>query len=146
MKIYHFTKEGFEKLQQEKEKLLSERPFVISELKRARELGDLSENGLYKSSKMRLGQIDSRVFRLSNMIKGTKIIEPQKNGTINLGSTVTISDGKKEFTYTIVGSEEANPKEGKISNISPLGSALVGKRPKQEIRLKNTLYKIVAYS
>ena len=111
----------------EKEQLLSERPFIVSEVKRARELGDLSENGLYKSSKMRLGQIDSRLFRISMMMKFARIIEPQKGGTIGLGSIVTISDGEQEFTYTIVGSEEANPKEGKISNISPIGKALVGK-------------------
>lgn len=142
MKTYHFTKEGCDKLVKEKEKLLTERPFIVSEVKRARELGDLSENGLYKSSKMRLGQIDGRVFRITNMLKYAKIIEKKQSDVVELGSTVELTDGKRTFTYIIVGSEEANPKEGKISNISPLGKGLIGKKVGDVAEVNNIAYRI----
>lgn len=144
MKTYHFTKEGYKKLEEEKEKLLTERPFIVSEVKRARELGDLSENGLYKSSKMRLNQIDGRVFRITNMLKYTKIIEKKHSAVVELGSTIEISDGTKSYTYSIVGSEEANPKEGKISNVSPLGKALLGKKVGDRVEVNSTIYKVLA--
>jgi transcription elongation factor GreA len=144
MKTYHFTKEGYSTSVKEKEQLLTERPFIVSEVKRARELGDLSENGLYKSSKMRLVQIDSRVFRITTMLKYAKIIETTNSDRIELGSTVTISDGKRDMTYTIVGSEEANPKEGKISNISPLGKGLLGKRKNDRVEVNQFSYTITS--
>ena len=140
MKTYHFTKEGFDKLLKEKESLLTDRPHVVADLKRARELGDLSENGFYKSTKMRLNQIDHRLFRLSVLMKYGKIIEKSGTDTIQLGSTVTLSDGKKEVTYQIVGSEEANPREGRISNISPLGRALIGKSAGEKAVMNTSSY------
>ena len=142
MKIYHFTKEGYAKLTKEKETLLSDRPRVVADLKRARELGDLSENGFYKSTKMRLNQIDHRLFRLSAFLKYGKIIEKSYSDTVQLGSTVTLSDGKSSVTYTIVGSEEANPREGKISDISPLGKTMIGKKAKQQLSVNTTTYTI----
>jgi transcription elongation factor GreA len=142
MKTYHFTKEGYEKLKKERETLLKERPDAVMHLRKSRELGDLSENGYYKASRMKVNSIDHRLFRLSVFLKFGKIIEPRHSGIVDLGSTVTISDGKKEYVYTIVGSEEANPKEGKVSDISPLGKMLLRKKAGASFSLNNTIYKI----
>jgi transcription elongation factor GreA len=142
MKQYHFTKEGYEKLKKERETLLKERPDAVAHLRKSRELGDLSENGYYKASRMKVNSIDHRLFRLSVFLKFGKIIMPQKGGVIGLGSTVIISEGKREFTYMIVGSEEANPKEGKISDVSPLGKALLGKKISDEVTVNERSYMI----
>lgn len=146
MKTYHFTKDGYENLKKEQEQLREERKDAVMHLKKAREMGDLSENGYYKASKMKLSSIDHRLFKLSVFLKYGKIIEPKKSDTVDLGSTVTLKDGEQTVIYTIVGSEEANPREGRISNESPIGKALIGKKVHEAVSLitpsKTTTYTI----
>lgn len=122
-----FTKEGFEKLQRNYKKLQDERPAAVKELARARELGDLSENGLYTAAKARLGSIDSQLFRMEMTMKFAEIVEDEGGGKITIGTTVQVTDGEKEFTYELVGDTEANPKLGKVTKNSPIGMALLGK-------------------
>ena len=125
---FYFTQEGYQKLKQDCEELLKSRPDALEHLKKAREMGDLSENGYYKASKAKLISIDTRLRRLSYMLKRSQIIQAQDNKTVHLGNLVTISDGETEITYMIVGAFEANPSENKISNVSPLGLALLNKK------------------
>lgn len=125
---FHFTPEGHQKIQQEYQDLLAQRPEAVEHLKKAREMGDLSENGYYKASKSKLISLDNRLRRLSYMLKRIELIQPTNHDTIHLGNTVTISDEKTQTQYTIVGPFESNPAENKISNVSPLGQALIGKR------------------
>jgi len=122
-----FTKEGYQKLLKEKEKLTSERPDAVENLRKSREMGDLSENGYYKASRARLSFLDSRIRRVERLIRCAKIVESSGSGYIEMGNTVIITDGKKEYTYTIVGGYESDPSQKTISYMSPIGRALMGK-------------------
>jgi transcription elongation factor GreA len=123
-----FTKLGYQKLLAEKSQLLSERPEAVDHLKKAREMGDLSENGYYKASRQRLTFLDSRIRRVERLIKLGVIVEPSGSDYIQIGTTVRVSDGKTDHEYTIVGGYESDPSKKTISHISPLGKALMGKR------------------
>jgi transcription elongation factor GreA len=128
-----FTKEGFEKLKQEHEDLLSQRPYAVSELKKAREMGDLSENGYYKASKQKLNFIDGQLRRTEHALKYADIIESGGADIVEIGKTVTLSDGKIERIYEVVGDWEADPSAGKISLLSPIGKAITNKKVGDEI-------------
>lgn len=142
MKQYHFTKEGFENLKKEQVDLKEARKHAVFDLKKAREMGDLSENGYYKAAKMKLGQIDHRLFRIAVFLRYGKVIEKKDSSTVQLGSTVTLFDGKETVTYQIVGSEEADPGKGRVSNISPLGKALIGRKRGDTFAVNNTSYSV----
>ncbi|MGA9174012.1 MAG: transcription elongation factor GreA [Thermoactinomyces sp.] len=126
------TEEGLEKLKQELEHLkTTKRHEVAQRLKEAIAQGDLSENSEYDAAKEEQAFIESRIITLENMIRNAKIIGSNLDKNIvSVGSKVTIQelpDGDKE-TYTIVGSAESNPSEFKISNESPIGKELIGRR------------------
>lgn len=123
-----FTQTGFERLKNEYDELIAARPEAVEHLKRARELGDLSENGYYKASRAKLSSIDNRLFHLKIILKNAKIIHSLQSQYIEIGSTVILSNGEKDRTYMIVGKFEANPAEGKISDQSLLGKELLGKK------------------
>lgn len=123
-----FTKAGYKKLQEELADLQQQRPGAVEHLKKAREMGDLSENGYYKASRAKLSWIDGQIMRKKYYLKQAKIIEEeQASSAVQIGKTVVLTDGKREINYDIVGDLEANPAEGKISLLSPLGKALSGK-------------------
>lgn len=127
------TKEGEEKLQKEYRHLIDiDRPEVIEQLTAARSQGDLSENADYDAARNRQAEIESRIKEIENILANAKIIDSSsKSGKIvSLGSVVEIKDlsDNSVATYTIVGTVEANPIKGLISNVSPLGHAIVGKR------------------
>ncbi|CAN5149753.1 transcription elongation factor GreA [soil metagenome] len=128
MKTITFTKAGFDKMQEEQKKLLGERPAAVIDLKTARDLGDLSENGYYKSARQKLSFIDHRLRQLKYILKEAVIVAPTQIDTVTIGCQVTIKNEKEEKTYTIVGGYESNPLEGKMSHRSPIGSALIGKK------------------
>jgi transcription elongation factor GreA len=127
------TEEGLEKVKQELEILKTQKRHEVAQrLKEAIAQGDLSENSEYDAAKEEQAFIESRINALENMIRNAKIInsENMSKDVVNLGSTVTIQevpDGDTE-TYTIVGSAESDPSEFKISNESPIGKELIGKR------------------
>ncbi len=123
-----FTESGYKKVLDEKKKLIAERPEAVDHLRKAREMGDLSENGYYKASRAKLSAVDARLRHLERLIRFGIVVPSTKTGQIDIGSTVTITDGKKTMTYTIVGGYESNPKEQTISHLSPIGKALMGKR------------------
>lgn len=127
------TKAGKEKLEQELEYLKTvKRKEVVERIKIARSFGDLSENSEYDSAKDEQAFVEGRVTTLENMIRNAKIIEESDlaSDMVTLGKSVTfieLPDGEEE-TYTIVGSAEADPFEGKISNDSPIAQSLIGKK------------------
>lgn len=127
LKRIPFTKEGFSKLERKLEHLKADRPGAVKELARARELGDLSENGLYTAAKARLISIDNSIFRTEMTIKLADVVENANSDIISIGSRVTVTQDGENFDYIIVGDTETNPKERKISQHSPIGTALMGK-------------------
>lgn len=128
-----FTKEGFEKIKQEYQSLLDKRPQVLTRLVAAREQGDLSENAGYHASKEELGRIDRRIRELKLLIRFGEVVESGSLDTVSIGNKVILSDGNKRFEYQIVGKLEADPARGKLSEVSPIGSALLGKKAGDEV-------------
>lgn len=132
MSKIELTRDGEEKLQKEYRHLIDiDRPEVIEQLTVARAQGDLSENADYDAARNRQAEIEARIKEIENILANAKIIDGNKGGkVVSLGSVVEVkdlSDGTVS-TYTIVGTVEANPIKGLISNVSPLGHAIVGKR------------------
>ncbi|MGN1386792.1 MAG: transcription elongation factor GreA [Bacillus sp. (in: firmicutes)] len=140
-KVFPMTKEGKLKLEQELENLKTvKRKDVVERIKIARSFGDLSENSEYDSAKEEQAFVEGRITTLENMIRNAKIIEESEldSDTVSLGKTVTfveLPDGDEE-TYSIVGSAEADPFEGKISNDSPIAKSLLGKRIGDEVAVQ----------
>ncbi|MCM2976738.1 MULTISPECIES: transcription elongation factor GreA [Priestia] len=132
-KVFPMTEEGKLKLEQELEYLKTvKRKEVVERIKIARSFGDLSENSEYDSAKDEQAFVEGRITTLENMIRNAKIIEEdaENSSIVSLGKSVTfveLPDGDEE-TYTIVGSAEADPFEGKISNDSPIAKSLMGKQ------------------
>jgi len=123
-----FTSAGYTQLLEEKKKLISERPEAVDHLRRAREMGDLSENGYYKASRAKLSSLDARLRHLDRLIRFGKVVQTANTGFIDIGSVVTMRDGEKEMTYTIVGGYESDPSKQTVSHLSPIGKALMGKK------------------
>ncbi|GIN87072.1 transcription elongation factor GreA [Heyndrickxia sporothermodurans] len=140
-KVFPMTQAGKEKLEQELEYLKTvKRKEVVERIKIARSFGDLSENSEYDSAKEEQAFVEGRVTTLENMIRNAKIIEDDglNSDTVTLGKSVTfveLPDGDEE-TYTIVGSAEADPFEGKISNDSPIAKSLIGKKVNEEVSVQ----------
>ncbi len=133
MKPILFTKSGSEALQKEQQELRQKRVGAVAELKRARELGDLSENGAYKVARSKLSGIDRRILQISLILRRAQIVEKPMNGIVGIGSRVTIMQNGEQAEYEIVGGYESDPLKGKISHFSPLGKALLGKKVDNEI-------------
>jgi len=138
-KIY-VTKEGLAKLQEEYENLVHVvREEVKAELKEARSLGDLSENADYDAARDKQAQVESRIVELESMLKNYEIIDTSKSSSKNvrIGSEVTLEflDTKEEATYRIVGSTEADPLNGKLSNETPLAQAILDKKVGQTVEV-----------
>ena len=129
---FYVTEEGLAELKRELETLIHvTRNEVIEELKAARAQGDLSENADYDAARDHQAQVESRITELEHMVRNAEIISESKSTKfVRLGSTVTIEEldtGDKE-TYTIVGSVEADPLNGKLSNVTPLAEAIIDKK------------------
>ena len=127
------TYDGLKKMEQELENLKTVRRKEVAEkIKEARGQGDLSENAEYDAAKEEQGEIESRIVQLENLLRNAEVIDEDvlKMDVVNLGSKVTVLDVEfdKEMEYTIVGSTEADPMNGRISNESPLGMALLGQK------------------
>lgn len=130
-----FTKKGLEEKQKEYDQLLASRPDAVKDLAKAREMGDLSENGYYKSARMKLSQVDRDLRHLKYVLKSAKVKEAVTKDVIDIGVSVILQNGEKIVTYDIVGTYEAIPSKGKISSSSPLGKALLGKRKGEKATL-----------
>lgn len=137
-KSYYMTLEGKEKLEKELHYLKTDRrQEVVERIKVARDFGDLSENSEYDSAKEEQAFVEQRITQLEKMIRNAVIIENNDTNSniVSLGKSVTfqeLPDGDEE-KYTIVGSAEADPFEGKISNDSPIAQSLLGKEVGSEV-------------
>jgi transcription elongation factor GreA len=138
-----FTQEGFDKISEEQKQLLIDRVDAIGHLQKSRELGDLKENGYYQASRQKVNAIDARLRRIKFLLKYGIIKEASQSDIVEIGSTVILQTNKDKVTYQIVGGEESNPSEGKISHRSPLGKALIGKKVGEEIVLDVPAGKII---
>ncbi len=135
----YLTKEKFEELEAELERLKTEgRKQVTENLKTAKELGDLSENAQYIEAREEQQRIERRIAEVEQMLKEAEIISTRakKRETVEVGATVEVVRDGKTFKYFIVGSSEANPIEGFISNESPLGRLLMSHKVGDEVELK----------
>lgn len=124
----YLTEEGFNKLKEELDYLkLEKRPEVINALKEARALGDLSENAEYDAARTEQAEVEGRIKELEIMIEKAKIIENVNTDVVSVGNKVKIKyvDDDEEEEYSIVGSNEADPFENKISNESPIAKAIL---------------------
>ncbi len=143
-----FTKQGFAELIAEKNKLEEIRVTTVKDLQKAREMGDLSENGFYKATKSRLGQIDHRLFEIDMLTKRAIITEKQSSNFISIGSEVELELNGQIIKYLIAGDTEANLAKNKISSHSPLGSALINKKVGDLVRVNlprhSAIYKILS--
>jgi transcription elongation factor GreA len=129
-KKYLLTHEGLTKLNEELKYLINEkRKEVIERIREAAAHGDLSENADYAQAREEQSFIEGRIQEIEDMIKNAEIITAStQTSSVSIGSTVTVKVNDEERTYTIVGSNEANPLEGKISNESLVGRSLLGKK------------------
>ena len=130
-KAIYLTKKGLEELKAELEDLINvKRPANIIAIKEARSLGDLSENADYDAARNEQAQIEGRIQKLEKMIENAVVIEETAKDEVGIGSTVLISyiDDDDNDEYKIVGSQEADPFAGKISNESPIAKALLNKK------------------
>lgn len=128
-----FTKAGYDQLSVRRAELLAKREIVLVSLQRAREMGDLSENGAYTSAKFELGNVDRELRRLEFNLKYGKVVEIAHTDNVGFGSKVTVELMGKEYTYTLVGSEESDPKKAMLSLESPIGIALMGKKVGEKV-------------
>ncbi|WP_251545852.1 transcription elongation factor GreA [Limosilactobacillus caecicola] len=121
------TPEGYHEIEEQIEELKKDRPTKIARLKAARALGDLSENTEYSTAKRDLRHLESRLRFLNKQLTYAQIVQPQANGTIDLGSSVTIEflDDHEQVTYKLVGTQEADLAAQKLAFDSPLGQALM---------------------
>lgn len=125
------TPEGYQKLEEELDLLKNvRRPEVAAAIHDAKMDGDVSENAGYEEAKRQQAFLEGRIITVETMLKNAVLIESNgPSDTVILGSRVTVvEDGFEPETYTIVGSAEANPGDGRISNESPLGKALIGRK------------------
>ena len=125
--VVYLTQEGLDELKKELDNLINvRRPENINAIKEARSLGDLSENAEYDAARNEQAQIEARIQQLEKMLENVSIITEVSSDTVGIGNTVSIKyvDDDEEDEYKIVGSQEADPFESKISNESPIAKAL----------------------
>lgn len=125
------TKEGKEELEKRLEFLkVTKRAEITERIKTAREFGDLSENAEYDAAKNEQAMIEGEIVEIENKLKYAVIIKDVKKGVVSLGSKVDILDNDENelLTYEIVGTTEADVEAGRISNESPIGNALLGRK------------------
>ncbi len=147
-KQFKLTQPGITELKAEVAQLISERSEVADRIKTAREFGDLSENAEYSSARQDQDRAESRIAEIENILQNVEVIKaPKGDAKVQLGSTVSLkSDGGKTKQFQVVGTVEADPLNGKISDESPIGQALLGKKNGETVEIKTpadtTTYKI----
>lgn len=126
-KVYQITESGQRELEGELEELKSRRGEIADKIAAARDFGDLSENAEYDAAREAQGLLETRITEIETILQNASIIQVGGSSTVALGSTVELEANGKAVVYTVVGPVEADPLEGKVSNESPIGQALMGK-------------------
>ena len=127
-KQFQITNEGKKELEAELEVLKSRRGEIAEKIAAARDYGDLSENAEYDAAREDQGLVESRIAEIEDILQNAEIIKTSRASSVTIGSKVELKNGSKSVAYHVVGPVEANPIEGKISNESPIGQALMGKK------------------
>lgn len=134
-KSYPITAHGKVELEEELKNLLADRKEISGRIADARAYGDLSENAEYSAARDEQGVNEARIAEIENILQNAVIIKEPRGGKVCLGSTVTLKNGET-VEYKIVGAVEADPLDGKISDESPLGTNLMGKKVGDKISIK----------
>lgn len=127
-KMFQITDAGKKELESELAELKGRRGAIAEKIAEARDYGDLSENAEYDSAREEQGLVESRIAEIEDVLLNAEIITASKSSSVKLGSKVELKTGPKSFVYHVVGPVEADPMAGKISNESPIGLALMGKK------------------
>src|ERR1700733_10309158 len=123
-KLFHLTQDGLQELKNELKNLVAERRPVAERIKTARQMGDLSENAEYQTARQEQDRLEARIGEVDHILQNAQIIKkPKANDVVKLGSTVKLKDGKT-LEFQVVGTMEADPLSGKVSDESPIGKAL----------------------
>lgn len=134
-KAYQITEQGRKELENELTDLKSRRGMIADKIANARDFGDLSENAEYDAAREEQGLLETRIAEIEDILNNAEIIKASRKKTIGLGSRIELKTGNKKVMYTIVGPVEADPLEGKISNESPIGVALFGKKEGEKVSI-----------
>lgn len=138
-KQFHLTQQGVDELKAELKDLIAQRTEIAERIKTAREFGDLAENAEYSSARQDQERNEARISEIEHILANVQVIAaPKKNGKVVLGSKVKLksSDSKTTKEFQVVGTVEADPLEGKISDESPIGQALLGKKEGETVEIK----------
>lgn len=151
-KLFHLTKEGVSELQAELAELTARRPELAERIKSAREFGDLAENAEYTSARNEQEQVESRISEIEHILQNVDVIKkPKADSKVQLGSTVKLKDAaNKQKEFQVVGTVEADPLNGKISDESPIGKALMNKKVGDDVEIitpaETASYKVIEIS
>lgn len=149
-KLFRLTKDGVDALKAEHDGLMAKRARIAEAIKSARELGDLSENAEYQSAKAEQERNETRISEVENILANVEIIKKPRGSKVQLGSTVKLRNDGKTKEFQVVGTVEADPLSGKISDESPIGRALIDQKVGDKVEIKTpaetATYKIVSIS
>ena len=150
-KPVYLTAEGLTKLETELQHLITkERPRVAARIHDAKQDGDISENAEYEDAKQEQSFLEGRIATLEGQLKNAQVIAGNNGDKVGIGSKVVIKGDEGEETFTIVGSAEASPREGRISNESPVGQALMNKKKGDKVNVQTpggaSAYTVVSIS
>jgi transcription elongation factor GreA len=150
-KMYRLTKSGVDELQTELNGLTKKRKGIASAIKTAREQGDLAENAEYQSARAEQDKNEARISEIENILQSVEIIKkPKGDSKVQLGSSVKLKNTNKTKEFQIVGTVEADPLNGKISDESPIGKVLLGKKVGDMVELvtpsDSITYKVIEIS
>lgn len=142
-KSVSLTAEGKKELEAELDELIKSRPAIAEKIATARAFGDLSENEEYSSARNEQKIVEGRILEIQEILRNAKIIRGGKKNVVDLGATVVLDINGKNVEYVLVGPTEANPLNGKISNESPIGKALMGRKAGEEFDFNNKKVKLL---
>ncbi|MBI3624141.1 transcription elongation factor GreA [Candidatus Saccharibacteria bacterium] len=146
-KQFYLTKDGVVELKAELAELMEQRAPIAQRIKDAREFGDLAENAEYSAARQEQEKLEGRIAEIGHILQNVELISKPRGGRkIQLGSTIKLRNNGKTKEFQVVGTVEADPLSGKISDESPVGKALMGKTVGDQVEIKtpieNATYKI----
>jgi len=141
-KLFHLTQAGIDELNTELAALRIKRAGTAEAIKVARELGDLAENAEYQSARQEQERNDARIDEIERILANVEVIKANGNKHVGLGSTVTLKGGKRDMVLQVVGTIEADPLAQKISDESPIGKALLGKKEGDDVEIVTPVEKL----
>ena len=137
------TAAGKKKLEAELDELIQGRPAIAEKIATARSFGDLSENEEYSSARAEQKVAENRILEIQEILKNAKLIKGGKKDKVALGATVKLDMGGRKVEYTLVGPTETNPLEAKISDASPIGKAMLGRKAGETFEFNGKKVKII---